>query len=117
MTIKYIEKENLVLVTTTEDLDHDRLVDLIRKSIVFADQHKCPRILFDHSKSKLSAGIFDIYDIAKRLGDFGISRDHRVGIVYNANKDKYEFADTVVHNWAGGYIRFFDDFEKAIKWL
>ncbi len=117
MKIEYLENENLVLLTTTEDLTSDSIKYLIQKSVAFRNEHNCNHILFDHRGCRVHAEIIEIHQIAKNIKDFGFTFSHAAAVVYNVDSKNYQFADTVVHNWAAHAIQFFDDFEEAKNWL
>ena len=117
MDLKYIENDNIVLITTNDALNKESIMALIRETITFAEHHSCFRILFDHRECQVDAEKTEIFDITKNLENYGITFEHKAAVVFNVDGAKYRFADTVIEYLSGGVVHFFDDYGLARKWI
>lgn len=115
--IASIEKEKIVHLKTTSDYSNKDVDGFLKTAIEFAKQHDCYRIILDHRNCRFRAGTMDIYNITRHLDKYGFNAKYKGAVVYDQDYDKYEFADTVSHNWSMGVLRFFDDINTAKQWL
>ena len=117
MEIEYVEEEQYVYLRTNKDYEARDVDVFLKEATTFAKQHHCFRILIDHRDCRFTAGVYDIHRITKNLDRYGFDFKYKGAVLYNQDKDKYSFADTVAHNWSLGVLRFFDDSIEAKNWL
>jgi S-methylmethionine-dependent homocysteine/selenocysteine methylase len=115
---KINREEQYVSFTLTTSFSADDLYWYMKLAADTAKSHKCTNILIDCRNCNFTSNIIEIHYLAKRMNGLGINPKLKSAIVFNQDNEKFQFADTVSHNWPTSCtIRYFNTLEKAKYWL
>ncbi len=109
----------IVTVRTTGELDYDAMHDFIAAAAAAMEEHGVKRILVDHRDALLKLPPMQVYRIPAVEVAHGLSRRHRVAVVYDPRTTREEnvsnYEDVMRRN--GLPHRMFRDPDAALAWL
>ncbi|WP_374603384.1 hypothetical protein [Arenimonas sp.] len=118
--IEYLADQDVVQVTAEGLHDRRTLRELTRDAVVAGHQHRCPRFLVDHRRTRLALGAAEIFDMPRRGEDAGFGPDLRIAILIEADgptRGDFEFYAVQCGNLGIHVMRLFFDRDQAMEWL
>ena len=116
-TIKYLKKEDIVLVKTSGRTEWDKHKQMCQEAFSLAQKHNTHKFLADHTNLKEGLSIFQVNDMPRMFREIGIGAEDKIALLYNPSMEKkFKFFQNVA-KFALLNFRLFDNKEDALAWL
>ena len=115
-TIEYREMENYLSLIVEGDQHDIHMKHAFRLAVAIARDVNCQRFLLDMTGSVVRDSIADTYHFSATIEDMGLLRSDRLAGIFNNQTKQHRFSETAAQN-EGWNLRFFEDREKALRWL
>ena len=111
--IRYDINLSLIWIKVYGILEADAWKQTVIDAVRASSEHGCNRLLYDVTDANIKETVFDIYQVAANLDEFGLKRNVKLAFVYKNNNIDLQFFETVANN-RGFLVRFFEDTHDAV---
>ena len=116
-TINYLEDKKIVQVKIQGKVNFRIVKNYSTDAVKLAHEKKCNNFLFDHSKTKLEAGVYKIHADGDALQRFGFKITDKLAIVISVEKKDAHLSEVKDANIKWSNFKYFNDDAKAFYWL
>ena len=111
------QKTSYILITVIGELQARQTTELAMEAIRIKKETGINRALWDLRKTELKDSFLDSHNFMIGLKTLGVDYSDSIAVVYRQNTIQHEHAENVAYNRGFYNIKYFKDYESALKWL